>query len=412
MLWLATLPVLNIYLALPGFTWASLLFIFIAIIALYYKKNFDSIFKLPKSYIIFWVFAAISFTIASIKFGYIYRAFFPGGLALFLFSIQLGFGSKLFNINYFYRFSRITSIITIVILVLQELCYFSTGHRFSALFPYGKLTDGIPISSLIQFQLIIDRSSSIFREPAHAAQFLLVVLALELFWKGLDKLYTNFAIFLGIGLIMLRSGNGLLGMLLLVVIKTYYYLNQNKSRYKYLVLTIGSALCITILGYYESTESGSKTLGRVSEFENNESSKSYVRIYRGFALLSDSPTEVKLIGTSNDGILRIIHSSPVGYLFEGDRDESDLYFNGVSTIILHTGYLGLLLFSIYIIKCLKGAKELPRALIILLIIISFIESTYLSSLMLTICIVLNAYYYKNKKQINNHHYYNPIAKSS
>lgn len=397
MLWLASMPVLNIYLAFSGFTWASVFQLFLFIATLYSYKRFNSILEWPKSYIIFWLFTSCSFLVACLLNGSLYRAMLPGGLAFCLFSLQLGFGTKFFDLNYFYKYSRIIAIITIAILVLQDFCYILSGHRFSALIPFGKLTDGLPISELMHIQINMDRSCSIFREPAHAAQFLLIVFAMELFWKGRNKIYTKFGIFLGIGMLILRSGNGLLGMLLLIVIKAFYYLKQNKSRYRYLVIIIGVLCCLVSINYYGSTESGSETLERVSELENNESSKSYIRIYRGFALLSDSPILIKLFGTNNDGILNIIRTSPVAYLFDGDRPESDLFFNGISSIILHTGLIGLSLFLLYMIKCLRKTGMLPKALSILLLIISFVGGTYLSTLMLTVCIIVNGEYFRHKR---------------
>ncbi len=396
MLWLASMPVLNIYLAFPGFTYASIFFLLVLILALNSSKGFITIFKWPNSYLLFWIFVTFSFTVACVLHGSLYRAILPGGFAFCLFSLQLGFVTKFYDIKFFYKYSRIIAVITIVVLVFQDLFYLYSGHRFSALLPFGALTDGLPISELIQVQTSMDRSCSIFREPAHAAQFLLVVLALELFWKGRDKLYTNFGLFLGVGLLILRSGNGLLGMILLVAFKAFYYLKQNKSKYRFLVLTIGVICCLGVVSYYSKTELGAETMARVSEFDNNESSKSYIRIYRGFALLADSSFIVKLFGTNNDGILEIIHNSPVAYLFDGLSTESDLYFNGVSSIILHIGIIGFVLFCSYMIKCQKESEELPKALSVLLLVISFVGATYLSTLMLTVCIIVNGEYYRSK----------------
>jgi len=339
----------------------------------------------------------MTFAVACLLHSSLHKTLLPGGFAFCMFSLQLGYGTKLFDINYLYKYLRIISVVSIVVLVLQDLSYYAIGYRFSGLLPFGKLTDGLPISVLIHIQNHMDRSCSIFREPAHVATFLLVVLAIELFWKGQGRLYTRFSIFLGVGLLVLRSGNGLLGLSLLAIVKFYYYIKKNKSKYGFISLIFGVICSVVVVHYYGTTETGAETMERVSEFENNERSKSYIRIYRGFVLLSDSPGYVKIFGTNNEGILKITRTSKAAYLFDGHNEQADLYFNGIQSIILHDGFVGLSLFLIYIFSCLKKAGELSTALGLTLAVISFVGGTYLSSLMLTVCIIINSEYFRRKK---------------
>ena len=398
MFWLAILPILSIYKSPFLFSWAEVLFIILFAIS-YNTVKSKGLFYWTKEYKLYWVYIAISFFIACTEYGYIYQAILPGGVAFFLFSIELGYCSKRLNIHLLYKYMRWMTIWAVIVLILQELWFILFGVRFSGLIPFGTLTDGLPMSDLMQTQVYADRSCSIFREPAHFAQYLLVVLALELFWKLKVKIYSHFALFVVFGLMLLKSGNGLLGLALLAVIKIWTYIRNKKGYSKYVVIMTLMLVVTLAVSYYITTSEGDKTISRISEFERDERSKSYIRIYRGYDLWIDLPSRYKLIGTNNDGIIHAIETSNISYLFTGDR-ESDLYFNGIQGLLLHTGCLGCLLLLFYIIPVYRESDYLQKSLLLLLLVISFVAQMFLAPTMLYSYIIAVSGYYERRIQHN------------
>lgn len=400
MLWLALYPILAMY-KLPMFlSWCDFLFFILLIIE---YRNSRLHFRYPQYYKLYWAYVAVVFLISALKYGGSYSAIIPGGFAFFLFSLQLGFCVVNINLCKLYIYMRRFAIVAIGILALQEATTQILGHRFLAIIPFMPLADGMPTSELVRIQTEIDRSCSVFREPAHFAQYLMALIGIELFYICKTKLYSKFAIFLVIGLLLLRSGNGFLGLSVYAIIKLYWYVKEKGGFKKFLYLI---PIIFILLGggvVYSNTEQGAQMIGRTSELEKSESSKSYIRIYRGFDLYSGVPIEYKLFGTNNQGILQLIKSSDAYYLFSGDP-EADLYFNGIATILLHNGALGMFLFILIIIGLFKKSDYLGRSLLCVFIVLSFVGQIYLTSIM------LYCFSVAGNQQINNRRYENSLLR--
>ena len=395
MLWLAIMPILSIYRSPFIFSWSDASFFIIAILALQHY-GIKNLLTWPKKWKIYWCFVAVSYLVACMQYSSPFKAVIPGGFAFCLFSLQIGFTTNSVKIELLYKYMKVISIVAIAIFFLQEVSAITTGVRFSALLPFGTLTDGLPISDLRVTQMYADRSCSIFREPAHFAQYLLPMLAIELFWKSKDKLISPFSILLLVVILFLRSGNGMIGILLLLLLKVISYQKELSKTLRILFGVFAIVASLFCFAYISKTIIGQELIKRTAEFENNEQSKSYIRIYRGFALFSSIPIEYKLIGTNNEGILSQIKQSQVSYLFTGERDESDLYFNGAAGILLHNGIIGLIFLVLYFIDIGKKTDLLGRSLLLLFILISFVAQTYMSSLMLMCCIIANQQIPRNR----------------
>lgn len=399
-LWLATYPITNIYLSpISLFSWGDLLFMFLLCI----NDNISGVkrFYYPSGYMLLWGYLAVTFFLSSLKYrGGSISAMVPGGIAFFIFSLQLGYCSKKIDINLFYKYSRNLAVLAIIILCLQELSNYIIGKRFSAIIPFFNLTDGKTAKELISIQLNLDRSCSIFREPAHIAQFLIIPLILDLFYINKDRLVSKFTIFMIFAFLMARSGNGLLALSLILSIKVLQYNRIHKGfKYKFFIVLILLVASVAIL-YYVNTENGSKILSRTSEFEKTESSKSYIRIYRGFDLFSNFSTKDKVIGINNaDGVFEQTKKSNYYYLFSGEKEE-DLYFNCISRVLIFSGLIGFSLLMLISINLFKNNSILGRVLLFIFFVLSFVGQIYVTPLMLTVYVISTNYQYKNKKNEN------------
>ncbi len=386
MLLLALLPILNIYMSpLPGFAIGDFL-VLVCMIIYGARNSRQKLFHWETRYIVFWGYVAVSFLISSVASGYMYRALVPGGVSFFVFSLVFGFFTNKTDLQLLHRFLRIVAVVSIAVFVLQEASYILLGSRFSAILPYANLTDGVPTKELIYVQLLADRSSSFFREPAHFAQFLIVALAMDMFIEERGRKLSAFSIICIVALLFLRSGNGLLGLLILVAVKMLAIMKGRNSFYKYAIILLIPITMAIAMPYYMQTEAAQYVMGRTNELTFDKNARSYARIYRGYALYGALPVVNKLIGTDSEGILAASHNSELSGMFLGERN-SDLYCNGVQQVLLNTGILGMVLLLVFIVPYYKKSGFLGKAALLSLLILSLVSSMFLSRIMLLMFLI-------------------------
>ena len=394
---LAWFPILNIYKSPIPLGYGSVLVLLLWVVSLFSNKSLIASVRLPRRYMLFWGWCAVAYIISylpQIKLS----AFIPGGLNLFIFSITLGFLVRFFDVDSFRRQTHVVVMVAGIILILQEIMYFTTGARFTALLPFGELMDGSSMSDLIAYQSSYDRSSSLFREPAHFAQYLLPLLCLELFCeKNQERFLTPYSVFIIIILVLLRSGNGFLGLVVLLLVKGWTYLKNVRIGTKIIAVVVFAPLLAWGVYLYISTEVGASMLERTSELENDDSAASYIRVYRGYALYSELPFRNQIVGINDDDLLRIIPRTSISYLFRGD-DVYDLYMNGVQMVLIHDGLIGLIICLWLYISIGKRCRMSGKMQLWLLLVISLLGQTYLSNPMLYATVLCLSENYNDKRQ--------------
>lgn len=386
MLFLALYPILNIYtFFVPGVSWGTVAIGWLIGVELYKKRGKVS-FEYPRGYSLYWIYLTISYIFLS---SFKLASFVPGGVSFFLYSVVLGYAIAHFNYFYFKRYYWFVFFVSAIILCFQEIQYLFMGYRFHVLFVYGSLLDGTSLPELISEHVFGSRSSSFFREPAHFAQYILPLLAMELFdHKSVKKILTYRSLFIIVILLLLRSGNGIVGLLLLLFVKILHYLYCSEIKNKIFKLIILAGIISLPLVYYARTEAAQHLLFRSNELQYDENGASFARIYRGYALFEELPLLNKTFGISEDNLVSIIPKTKVSFMFSGER-QSDVYCNCVQFILIYTGIIGLcFVFSIYyhIYKC---STVLGKSLIAVLVLLSFIASIYNSYIMLfTTCVAM------------------------
>ena len=102
---LAISPILWVYQSTLEQPYPDVIFIFYIFFCIFRYKG-KILFRYPKGYKTFWVYAAIAYIVVSLN-SFKLTAFIPGGWGLCLYSVILGFVISSFDINYFRKYYRL-----------------------------------------------------------------------------------------------------------------------------------------------------------------------------------------------------------------------------------------------------------------------------------------------------------------
>ena len=377
------MPILNIYCLPfgPDIPLANLIIIIVAMFGVCYGKIYFG--KLPRYFIFYWIYISVAYVFLTLN-NFKIVNLIPGGLSFFIWVILLSIFIDIFNLNTFRKYYRVVFVVCGVALILQEFLYFTTDQRFSLLLPLP-LSGGMSSSILKDTQLFLTRSSSFFRETSHFAQFSLPLLAIELFLPRKKNTYiSGYSAFIMLCLIILRSGNGFLGMFVLLFFRTLYYFKSSDIKAKFVTLLFVVPLLLYGSIRYTTTESCQEIYERLSNIGIDEDSESFDRTFRGYVLYQILPNPNKIFGISQENLETFIGQSAISYLFMANTREGqdDTYLNGIQHVLVHFGAIGLLLF-LYLFICLYIKSDyLGRTMIVTFIAIMFVGNVYASYMML------------------------------
>lgn len=270
------------------------------------------------------------------------------------------------------KYYRLFVYLTIVIFALQELSSLLLGHRFSALIPFLTLYTDVEASKFAPTLINADRSSSIFVEPSHYAQYLAPFLALSLYdlYKK-HKFLSKDAVIVSLVFLIMRSGNGLI---LCASIWLVHLLIANIGKLKKIFIIIPLALLLLYQGFMilSQTEQGAEVLDRQEELSADYSrtdSSGTIRIYRGFFVQSGMSLLTQMFGVGQGGANDIIDHSAYRWMFFNEH-----YLNNASGFLISYGYIGTLLFLLFLFSQYNKSNKASLLLIVAFIVLCFIES--------------------------------------
>lgn len=286
----------------------------------------------------------------------------------------------------FYKLYRIVAIGTIVFFYIQEAGYNAVGLRIPGVIPFLPLDPTYAamdaFGSFADYLAIVNRSSSFFSEPAHFAQFLLPFLTMTLYWeKGVVKWFLAGTTI--VTLIMLESGNGIIGLCCVLIAYLFYLSSSSSVLTKIsllLLLPLIMALGIMTIGgsnydRYYSERSSEITMSS----SNGEVSSGFYRIYRGYYVYAEYNPIEKLFGVNNFYQIEYrIRQSSVSALFS----KGDMYFNVIQAFLIKTGLVGLFLFILMINELWKGCNSCGKTMLLTFVVLSFIAALHMSSIMM------------------------------
>lgn len=386
MLLLALYPILTMYGTLLNFgIWLFLLLIGYIVLS----SKGKSLVYFPDAYKMYWGYLAIAYLVLTRKLG----AIVPGGLSFFMFSIMLIFISKLFDLSYYKKYMRILILVAVGLFFAQEAMWMTTGSRFVPVLPLGSLTTTMTYGELITRNAMAERSASIFLEPAHFAQFLLLSLAVELFTDKAKRVFNGYSLLIIAALLLMRSGTGIVGLVVLLLFRMRTYLKRLSVGKKIVASVLIVAIAGVALNFYIKTEAGGEMFERSqNELTLDEEGHSYARFVVGTLIYNDLPVINKFVGASDEDLLPIAKK----YAFYADEEENILYMNGWAYVLTHSGLIGLVLLLIVIYKLYHNNDELAKGGLWLFVAFSFFGQTYGQSLMLIVFIIASHYQYRNK----------------
>ena len=369
---------------LETYGWVTFNFSFIIIsllsVANVFKRGLP-FYRVPKALLVFLGFYYISHLIACTSIGGILHL----GILRILLSILLLYSC--FDIMWFTDSYRTIAKICIAFFFIQELSLLITGIRIPGVVSFLPNSLGVDVSLFIAKMKEAERSSSFFSEPAMFVQFLLPLLIVELF--AFKNIKWRWCIFVVLTLLLTRSGNALIGLMLIAMVFIYWlFTSQVLSKKKKMWITT-SVFLISIIAFpiYLNSEIGESMLERTDTMKLPDTTNAYtsgfLRIWRGYFVYDQYDTIYKIIGNDNPIYIdNAIYNSPVSDFF----GEKERYFNNVQTCLLHTGIIGVFIFSFFIKKEFKHSNLCGKTLLLLFIVLSFIAYFYFKAMMLIILV--------------------------
>lgn len=286
---------------------------------------------------------------------------------------------SLFDRSYYIKIYKYFAVICIGVFVLQEISFHISGIRVSGIIPWLPLHDFNDAGWHISELMYANRSSSIFLEPAHLAHFLMPLLAIELYFDNHKYHYYYVAVIVGV-LLLLRSGNAIVGMvpIFLLTLPVFSKGSKSKTWGTFLIL----ALVLVVVGYYYiGSEMGAALMERQTELNSTYSGGSrsgFLRVWRGIYVYEDYSLWEKLFGCP-DSTAQFNHVVSSGMSM---GLSAELYFNAFQKILLNTGIIGVGLFVYIFVKMWRGNSICGRAILLSLIVTSFIAAIYMSHTMI------------------------------
>ena len=302
-----------------------------------------------------------------------------------------------FHKDSFIRMYKIFSMFCILFFFAQEFSYYVLGHRISGLISSLPLHIGMDMVDLVDFQANSVRSCSLFSEPAHFAQFLLPLFAIELFYDK-ERRHFLFAIIIGLTLLLLQSGNGLFG-LIVVLLSAVLYFRKIKKRNAFFMFLLYVAIVLVAGFYFINSEMGNSMLGRQEELSINYeggSMSGFLRVWRGYYVFSDYSFYEKIFGCP-DITTQIAHIRSTGLLI---GTSAELYFNAFQKILLNTGFIGVIMFVFIVVNLWRNNSFCGRVILFTFVVLSFIAAIYMSNTMILFFVLSKSMKDENQKPYN------------
>ena len=314
----------------------------------------------------------------------------PGGWMFFIFVLAVLWGVLAFDIGLLKKYMRWVVLISLALFWVQFGLKVTTGSQVYCFVPNltGAFTyEEMSYSELAANQLLGERPCSIFMEPSYMAHYFVTYLAIVWFDSVAQKKWLNKEIILIIiTLIALKSGSGMVALAVLFAVKMFsMFWSANVGR-RILLISILIPLVIFVVDIYMGSEMGQMMLSRSNEL-STEGTSGFTRVVGGYLMFDQLDFNEKMIGIPDArerfGIL--------------ESDGSLFFFaNGIQTILLSLGYLGALFFLVFYIVLFKKTSLASRMCIIILLVMSLIESNYLNPFMMLLTIIPCADYNYNK----------------
>ena len=387
-LYLLLEPILSIY-GWTNFSFSKILSLIVVFIYIINRSNYRNIYSfIPKFLLLYfaWLLLCNYFSFGSLlPLGNIFQLL----LIISVFTIV--------KYNDLIGIYRKLAFVCIAFFLVQEISFYITGYRIKGVLEWLPICfggEGFDLDHYLSYQEVGDRSSSFFSEPAHFAQFLLPLFAIEIFnIRNLRSTITPLVLI--VILLLLRSGNGLIGLTTICFLYSLSIFSRS-SFTKKLVASIFVIIFSGSIYYYAQSEMGNSLLERSESVSGEvDTSSGFIRTFRGYYIYDEYNLFEKLIGINNiETIKKKRDQCKVSWTFASDND---VYVNCIQDVLLRTGIIGAAFFVLMLLSIWKQNKPEGKAIVITFFILSFFASLYMSSTMMLYLYL--AYNIKLKRKI-------------
>lgn len=363
-------PILQTY-GWGKYNFASLLTLGLALIHFSVKAKRTKMPKYIGTFLLYWLFSHV---IAN-DFP---QSLFPFGIIRIALIYMMFYDC--FNLNYFVKKYRLLTLILIGFFYIQTFSRFVAGKVIPSVFSFLSLSITNDATGFFSQLQVETRDSSFFSEPAIFVQFLLPILALELLYFEKKSWFRIGSIVLT--LLLLQSGNALLGML---VVGMFYILSFYRGKFtfkKIIGLSLISIIIIVGSSIYIKSDMGESLMERgntvsIGAYDEGYVGSGFIRVYRGYFIYNDYSFLNKVFGNDNEDYIKaVIKRSPWGWTF---RNET--YFNTFQSFLIYTGIIGTLLFGVFYVRQWKQTNYCGKSILACYLALSFIALMHFNAMM-------------------------------
>ena len=369
---LAVVPVLNIYMTpIPILTLGEIVMFILAGILLTTKKPINYL-VCHNRILIFTIYGLIvTFVSTIINFSIIKELPYKETIAFIVYIVLLFILGKRIDIkNFIYYYEKIAYIFAIF-LIFQFLVHLVTGRWIPGLIPGIESSYGRSTTLLIQR---MERASSVFKEPAHYAQYVAIPFITTLFRPN-RKIQDNIKIVVyTLSLAFTVSGNGLL---VIAVTGAMYIIHIGKT--KGLVRGVALLLLLAIIFVYlaNTNKAFVSLLGRVTEIQGTNAARysGYIRVLRGYLVFWSFNLLAKIFGIG----IGLYGDYSLHYAFEALTSRTFLeldYINGFQYYLVSTGLIGVLMYTSLFVYSFKNREDAVKCISLVFLVLILISGMY------------------------------------
>lgn len=321
----------------------------------------------------------------------------PGGWVFFIFVLAILWGVISFDMGLFKKYMRWVVMISGVLFWIQLALYTATGNQQICFVPNltGAFTyEDYTYADIVKRQLDGGLPCSIFLEKSYLAYYFLTYLAI-IWFDNKNKLFSKEIIFVIATLIASRSGTALVGFVVLFAVKMFSTFWNKNVRKRILLIFFIVPLIVGAFYVYAETELGQQMLSRTEEL-SDEGTSGYARVVNGYMMFDQLTPEQKVFGISD---------ARERFGYEKKSGAFVFYVNGVQSILLNLGYIGILLYFLFYANVFHKVGLTSRMCVVVLLVMSLLEANYLNSYMMLLTIIPCAEVYL-KRNVSITKYYN------
>lgn len=262
-----------------------------------------------------------------------------------------------FNLDYALKVYKTLSLFVSIYIILQFIVYNTIGVILPIKILPISLFREIDLNYMKQMASVYYfRPSGIFVEPGYTAHFLLPALAFSLKgWNNKNKVLQASIIY--ISMILTTSAQAILLASFTVVFYVALKLLDSKN-YKTLIKYLAIFILLGFLGIPIMRLDSVQIIINRFNYGARAGGSAALRLYRGYAIYGELPLLYKLIGVGHGNIGNFVTTYNIftKYDIVNMSDAALDYVNGVSSVLLCYGLLGLSLTVNYFIKLIRGIE--------------------------------------------------------